>query len=320
MPGVVAVFTGEDLKDVNPLPCAWQAAGVDNNVATPRILALEEVHQVGDPIAVVVAESVYQANDALEAIEVDFEEYPAVVDSKEAIKPGAPQLHAQAPNNIVMHWTCGADAETVDRALSEAEVRVSESLFNQRLIPTAMEPRGSIGHYDPGTEEYTIWATSQAPHWLVSQPMCVPVRPRLSRKKLTSSSRGSTSAAYSTPLTFSLTATRLGAAIIVAIVSALLRLLAAVHHGHGGTESVATSRRLAVTPFRAGGPCDPAPRVRWQRRGRPPDGVSHPTWDWHATWARLYRRFWRLSSGFANPRAAKRMLLGGSNDDFRRRS
>ncbi len=164
MPGVVAVFTGEDLKDVNPLPCAWQAAGVDNNVATPRILALEEVHQVGDPIAVVVAESVYQANDALEAIEVDFEEYPAVVDSKEAIKPGAPQLHEQAPHNIVMHWTCGTDAETVDRALSEAEVRVSESLFNQRLIPTAMEPRGSIGRYDPGTEEYTIWATSQAPH------------------------------------------------------------------------------------------------------------------------------------------------------------
>src|SRR3954454_19800185 len=164
MPGVVAVFTGEDLKDVNHLPCAWQAAGVDNNVATPRILALEEVHQVGDPIAVVVAESVYQANDALEAIEVDFEEYRAVVDSKEAIKPGAPQLHEQAPNNIVMHWTCGTDAGTVDRALADAEVRVTQSISNQRLIPTAMEPRGSIGRYDPGTSEYTLWATSQAPH------------------------------------------------------------------------------------------------------------------------------------------------------------
>jgi carbon-monoxide dehydrogenase large subunit len=164
MPGVVGVFTGEDLADVNPLPCAWQAAGVDNNVATPRLLALGEVRQVGDPVAVVVAESVYQANDAVEAIDVDFEEFGIVVDSREAVKDGAPQLHENAPNNIVMHWTCGTDVETVDKALAEAEVRISQSLFNQRLIPTAMEPRGSIGLYDPGTEEYTLWATSQAPH------------------------------------------------------------------------------------------------------------------------------------------------------------
>jgi aerobic carbon-monoxide dehydrogenase large subunit len=164
MPGVIGVFTGEDLAEVNPLPCAWQAAGVDNNVATPRLLALGEVRQVGDPVAVVVAESVYQANDALEAIGVDFDELQVVVDSREAVKAGAPQLHENAPNNIVMHWTCGTDAGVVDRALAEAEVRVSQSIFNQRLIPTAMEPRGSIGNYDPSTEEYTLWATSQAPH------------------------------------------------------------------------------------------------------------------------------------------------------------
>ena len=164
MPGVVGVFTGEDLADVNPLPCAWQAAGVDNNVATPRLLALGEVFQVGDPVAVVVAESVYQANDALEAIDIAFDELPVVVDSREAVKPGAPQLHENAPNNIVMQWTCGTDAETVDQALAAADVRVSQSIFNQRLIPTAMEPRGSIGLYEPATEEYTLWATSQAPH------------------------------------------------------------------------------------------------------------------------------------------------------------
>jgi aerobic carbon-monoxide dehydrogenase large subunit len=164
MPGVIGVFTGEDLAEVNPLPCAWQAAGVDNNVATPRPLALGEVRHVGDPVAVVVADSVYQANDALEAIEVDFDELPAVVESREAVKAGAPQLHENAPNNIVMHWTCGTDAGTVDRALTEAEVRVSQSLYNQRLIPTAIEPRGSIGYYDPATDEYTMWATSQAPH------------------------------------------------------------------------------------------------------------------------------------------------------------
>ncbi len=164
LPGVIGVFTGEDLADINPLPCAWQAAGVDNNVATPRVLALGEVRHVGDPVAVVVAESVYQANDAIEAIDVDFEELPAVVDSREAVESGAPQLHENAPNNIVMHWNCGVDADTVDMALANAEVRVSQSIFNQRLIPTAIEPRGSIGHYDPGTGDYTMWATSQAPH------------------------------------------------------------------------------------------------------------------------------------------------------------
>lgn len=164
MPGVVGVFTGEDVADVNPLPCAWQAAGVDNFVNTPRMLALGAVKQVGDPIAVVVAESVYQANDALEAIEVDFEELPAVTDAREAIKAGAPQLHENAAGNIVMHWTCGKDVATVDQALADADVRVSQALTNQRLIPTAMETRGSVGQYDAGTEEYTLWATSQAPH------------------------------------------------------------------------------------------------------------------------------------------------------------
>lgn len=164
MPGVIAVFTGADLADINPLPCAWQAAGVDNFVNTPRLLALDEVHQVGDPVAVVVAESVYQANDALEAVSVEFVELPSVTDARDAVNDGAPQLHENAANNVVMHWTCGADAETVDKALADAEVRVSQSVHNQRLIPTAMEPRGSIGHYDPGTDEYTLWATSQAPH------------------------------------------------------------------------------------------------------------------------------------------------------------
>src|ERR671920_2600318 len=142
MPGVVGVFTGEDMADVNPLPCAWQAAGVDNFVNTPRLLALGAVKQVGDPIAVIVAESVYQANDALEAIEVEFEELPAVTDAREAIKDGAPQLHENAASNVVMHWTCGKDASTVDQALAESEVRVTQSLANQRLIPTAMETRG----------------------------------------------------------------------------------------------------------------------------------------------------------------------------------
>src|SRR5689334_2175469 len=160
MPGVLGVFTGEDVKgDIQPLPCAWQAGKVRNNVNTPRVLAIDKVMHVGDPVAVVVAESRYQAEDALDAIEVDYEELPVVVDAKKATEPGAPQLHDNAPNNVVMEWSCGKDAAAVDQALAEADVRVSQHIVNQRLIASAMEPRGSIGSYNPGTGEYTLWAT-----------------------------------------------------------------------------------------------------------------------------------------------------------------
>src|SRR5215211_7124014 len=164
MPGVLGVFTGDDFLDVNPLPAAWQAAGVKNNAVTPRVLAVKEVHQTGDPVAVVVAETLEQATDAADAVQVEWDVLPAVVDGKKAIEPGAPQLHEEAPNNIVLEWQCGKDAETVDRALAASEGRVSQHVINQRLIPTAIEPRGSIGRFDAGTGDYTLWATSQAPH------------------------------------------------------------------------------------------------------------------------------------------------------------
>jgi aerobic carbon-monoxide dehydrogenase large subunit len=163
-PGVIGVFTGEDFSDLNPLPCAWQAGGVQNNVNTPRVLAIGEVHQVGDPIAVVVAEDAEAAADAVDLISVDYEVLPTVVDARAATEDGAPQLHENAPNNIVMHWTCGKGADEVRAAIDGAEITLSQRIVNQRLIPNAMETRGSIGRYDPGTGEYTLWATSQAPH------------------------------------------------------------------------------------------------------------------------------------------------------------
>ncbi len=164
LPGVLDVFTGEDLESLGPLPCAWQAGGVTNNVTTPRVLALGEVHQVGDPVAVVVAESRYQAEDALSAIEVDYEPLPVVVDAAKALEPGAPQLHENAPGNVAMQWHCGKDGATVDAALAASDIQLSQHIVNQRLIPTPLEPRGAIGRYDPGTDEYTLWTTSQAPH------------------------------------------------------------------------------------------------------------------------------------------------------------
>ncbi len=164
MPGVVGVFTGQDFLDVNPMPAAWQAGGVTNHPVTPRVLAINEVHQVGDPVAVVVGETLAQAIDAAEAVQVVWDLLPAVVNAKKATEAGAPQLHDEAPNNIVLEWECGKDAAIVDAALAASDVRVSQSIVNQRLIPTPMETRGSIGRYDPGTGDYTLWATSQAPH------------------------------------------------------------------------------------------------------------------------------------------------------------
>lgn len=162
-PGVVAVYTGKDFADVNPMPCAWQAGKVKNNVNTPRVLEIDRVTFTGAGIAVVVAEDRYTAQDALELIHVDYEVLPAVVDAEKATKAGAPQLHENAPSNIALEWTCGTQ-DTTDRALKEADVVVKQRMINQRLIPTPMETRGCIAQYQAATEEWTVWMTSQAPH------------------------------------------------------------------------------------------------------------------------------------------------------------
>lgn len=162
-PGVVGVFTGKDTEEINPLPFAYQAAGTENFVNTPRAIAIDEVHWTGDPLAVVIAETVEQAEDALELIDFDLEELPAVVDAEATTHDGAPQLHENAANNIAFDWTCGNEQGTAD-ALSNAEVVIKHRIRNQRLIPVALETRGAIGNYDAGTDEYTFWLSSQAPH------------------------------------------------------------------------------------------------------------------------------------------------------------
>jgi carbon-monoxide dehydrogenase large subunit len=164
LPGVVAVITGEEIaKEQNPLPCAWAAGGVQNNVNTPRALAVGTVRFTGEGVAMVIAESAYIAYDALELIDVDYEPLEVVVDAEAATKEGAPQLHENAPNNVVMRWTCGKEQETA-QALDSAEVVVRQRIVNQRLLPTPMETRGYVSRYDEATGEYTIWMSSQAPH------------------------------------------------------------------------------------------------------------------------------------------------------------
>src|SRR3954454_9920769 len=162
-PGVVAVVTGRDFEHLNPLPCAWQAAGTENFVVTPRALEIDRVTFTGAGVAAVVAESKQAAEDALELIDVEWEQLPAVVDVEAAIADGAPQIHENAASNIVMDWTCG-DAEATEQALAASDVVVEQRIVNQRLLPTSMETRGAAARYEPATGEYTVWMTSQCPH------------------------------------------------------------------------------------------------------------------------------------------------------------
>jgi aerobic carbon-monoxide dehydrogenase large subunit len=161
--GVIGVFTGKDFEHLNPLPCAWQAGGTENFVATPRALEIDKVTFTGAGVAAVVAETKMAADDALELIDVDWEPLDVVVDAERAVEPSAPQIHENAPSNVVMDWSCG-DADATERALGEAEVVVEQRLVNQRLIPTPLETRGAAAQFEPSTGEYTVWMTSQAPH------------------------------------------------------------------------------------------------------------------------------------------------------------
>jgi carbon-monoxide dehydrogenase large subunit len=161
--GVIGVFTGKDFMDLNPLPCAWAAGGVKNNLNTPRCLEPDKVTHNGQGVAVVVAEDRYTAEDALALIEVDWQPLDVVTDAKKATEAGAVQIHENAPNNIECEWECG-DAAATDSALGEADVVIKQTIINQRLIPTAMEPRGCAAQYNPASDEYTVWMTSQAPH------------------------------------------------------------------------------------------------------------------------------------------------------------
>src|ERR687887_1961631 len=130
-PGVVGVYTGKDFEHLNPLPCAWQASGAENFVATPRAVEIDRVTFTGAGVAAVVAETRYQAEDALALIEVDWEPLPVIVDAELATESGAPQIHENAPSNIVMDWECG-DREGTGQALEEADVVIQQRLVNQR--------------------------------------------------------------------------------------------------------------------------------------------------------------------------------------------
>jgi len=170
MPGVIAAYSGADLADVmgDSMPCAWPVTpDMVSPVHTP--LATDEVRYVGDGVAVVVARDRYTAADALEAIAVEYDQLPAVVDMEVALADGAPLVHEDKGTNRCFRFEfpgAGADyAETVRGAGDDAVV-VRRRFRQQRLLPTPMEPRGVVVAPIAAADEFTMWSTTQIPHIL----------------------------------------------------------------------------------------------------------------------------------------------------------
>ena len=168
MPGVIRIFTGADFEGVGGLPCGWQVTDRHGNpMQEPPhpVLAQGKVRHVGDPIAAVVAETEAQARDAAEAIEVDIEELPAVVDMKAAVADGATKVHDELESNLCYDWGfVEENKDAVDAAFSQAAHVTTLELVNQRLVANPMEPRVAIGDYAPATDDSTLYTTSQNPH------------------------------------------------------------------------------------------------------------------------------------------------------------
>ncbi len=162
MDGVLAVFTGDDI-DLAAIPTAWLIPDSDLKTPDHPALAKGKVRYVGDGVAIVLAEDRYLAQDAADAVMVEYEELPAVVDPEKAAQPGAPQLFDDVENNIAFRWVMG-DKEASDAVFADAAVVVSDTIVQQRLLPTAMEPRAAMAQYSPATQELTLWCTSQNPH------------------------------------------------------------------------------------------------------------------------------------------------------------
>ena len=127
------------------------------------VLATGKVRHVGDPVALIVAESLAQARDAAELIAVDYETLPAVVDMRAALQPGAPQLWDEAPGNLVFDWILG-DRAKVDAAFAEAKHVTTLEVNNNRIVVASMEPRVAIGEYDKASERFTLYANTQGAH------------------------------------------------------------------------------------------------------------------------------------------------------------
>ena len=168
MPGVVQIFTGADFEGVGGLPCGWQVTdrhGAPMQEPGHPVLAQGKVRHVGEPIAAVVAETLEQARDAAEAIVLDIDELPAVINMKDALAGGATKVHDDLNDNLCYDWGfVEENKEAVNKAFEDAAHVTSLELVNNRLVANPMEPRVAVGDYSRGTDEHTLYTTSQNPH------------------------------------------------------------------------------------------------------------------------------------------------------------
>ncbi|MEC9310361.1 MAG: xanthine dehydrogenase family protein molybdopterin-binding subunit, partial [Pseudomonadota bacterium] len=168
MPGVIRIFTGADFEGVGSIPCGWQVTdrhGEPMQEPAHPVLAQGKVRYVGDAIAAVVAESREEARDAAEAIELDIEELPAVIDMKEAVKEGAPKVHDDLTSNLCYDWGFVEENKpAVEEAFANAAHVTTLELVNNRLVANPMEPRVAVGDFNRATGESTLYTTSQNPH------------------------------------------------------------------------------------------------------------------------------------------------------------
>jgi aerobic carbon-monoxide dehydrogenase large subunit len=165
MRGVVRVVTGAEVKELSgPVPIGGSLPGQKDTIRWP--LAFDEVRHVGEPVAAVVANDRYLARDAAEAVEVDYEPLPVVVDVEQAFTDGATKVHEEFENNIAYYSPVSTG--DVERAFESAEVRISQRMVEQRLAPVPMETRAIVSQYNKGDGTLTVWNSTQAPHLLKS--------------------------------------------------------------------------------------------------------------------------------------------------------
>lgn len=167
-PGVACILTGVDLvgAGLGSIPCLPGLKGRDGAaLITPPhyALAVDRVRHVGDPVAFVVADTLAAARDAADLIEIEYDPLPAVVDTAAALDAGAPPVWDEAPGNVCLDWALG-DAAAVEAAFRKAAHRTHLDLVNNRVIVSALEPRGAIGVHDAALDRYTLYSSTQGAH------------------------------------------------------------------------------------------------------------------------------------------------------------
>ena len=161
VPGVVDVFTGQDLAEiVSPVVAQNELPGYQEHPM--HVLPTDRVRYPGEPIAIVVAEDRYEAEDGADAVVVDVDPLPALSTIEAATAPGAPAIHEEIPDNLFNHFT--VEHGDVKQAFADADFTIESELRSQRVAPVPLEPRAVMAEWDHTGSELSVWATHQAPH------------------------------------------------------------------------------------------------------------------------------------------------------------